>query len=55
MKPTIHTTFFVFVALLFARAIASGAEYVGQFDPTLVANIEEDDNASYSNLTRVSG
>src|SRR4051812_14266665 len=42
MKPAVHTTFLLFVALLFARATVLGAEYVGQFDPTLVANVEDD-------------
>ena len=47
MKPTFHTTFYLFVALLFAPAIASGAEYTGQFDPTLVANVEEDERVVF--------
>ena len=47
MKPTFHTTFYLFVALLFAPAIASGAEYTGQFDPTLVANVEEDERVIF--------
>jgi len=47
MKPTVHTTFLLFVALLFARTIASGVEYVGQFDSTLVANVEEDERVVF--------